>query len=86
MQAKRSFLRVKVPEEIVDVRDLGERGAYLLDATERGLCFGFAVLDAAINPAAERLDKFRSGDLEGLEIRRDHPRPHRHHERRAGTR
>src|SRR4051794_8799438 len=82
--------RVEVLEVIVELCDTGERGADLLDATERGLRFSFAVLNEAVDHAGERLDEFRSGNFEGFHSRRircngGHARrPHGHHERRDG--
>ena len=52
------------------LRHPGERGADLLDATERGLRFSFAVLNDAVDHAGECLDEFRPGHLVGVDGRR----------------
>ena len=60
----------EVLEEIVNIRDVGERGADLLDATERRLRFSFAALDDTVDHADEPLDELHPGHLEGIHCRK----------------
>src|SRR3954453_1961859 len=57
-QQERPLCGLEILEKIVNVPDLGEGSAYLHDAFERGLHFGFAGADGAIDHAGERLDEF----------------------------
>jgi len=75
--------RLEIHEEVVDVRNVGEGGADLLNVAERGLHFSFASLDDAVDHAGETFDEFRPSDLKGIH---GHPRhPKRHHDRRTSA-
>src|SRR4051812_23634 len=60
IQAKRPLRRVEVLEEIAEIRDSGERDADLLDAAERRLRFGFAVLNDAVDHASASTSSARA--------------------------